>query len=217
MSESFTQDEATARAHHVFTETVVAARDLGDPVDASNEGFWQIASNIIARAHGEGKNPEFYAGPEMAELLGLAKAIAVSAYWEDWASAHAICDRLFEDLDGGEEVGLSVEWTHVDDWNDLGQRGLALRFAMQFHRVPRAYQGAVADVITKLMFAMPDSWNYDGGQLPQPWAQVCCYVVFAIAERVKAAGRQRPYTVRDEGAARIRDALGKFGHGVGFH
>jgi hypothetical protein len=67
------------------------------------------------------------------------------------------------------------------------QRHTALLKGMQFHRVPRAYQAPVADVVAKLMLAMLDTWNYDGGQLPQPRAMTCTYVVYAIAERVKAA------------------------------
>lgn len=198
---SLNQDEATARTHHVFTETVAAARSLDDPLTVENEGFWQIASNIIANAHGGGYEA-MYDGPEMAELVTLAKAITVTSRYSDWASAWAICDRQFDELDGGEELGLSDAWYGVD-FDDARQREAALRHGMQFHRVPKGYQLAIAEMVTKFMLAMPRAWHCDDVQLRQPWAQYCTYVVFAIAERVKAVSGMK--------------GLGRFGHGVGFH
>ncbi len=161
-----------------------AAELAGDPITSANERFWGITGNIFQAANAK-LDPE---GPEIARLVDLSKAITTASQYEDWASASAVCERLFDDLDGGEELGLSDDFRNVDWWDEM-QRAAALRKGMGFHRVPRSYQVAVADVIAGLMLAMPDSWVMadTGHQLPQPWAQVCTYVVGAIAERVKAA------------------------------
>lgn len=172
-----------------------AATLAGDPITPENEDFWRIAGNLFVCSNGK-LDPT---GPEIGAFVSLANAIAQSSHVWDWASTRAICERLFDQLDGGEELGLSDDFMDVTDWNDVGQRGFALRKAMQFHRVPRAYQCAIADVVTQLMLAQPEMWHCEGAQLPQPWAAVCTYVVYSMAERVKSVG------------------LGRSGNGVGLH
>jgi hypothetical protein len=157
-----------------------AARIAGDPLTKENEQFWTIATNFFTAAHGQ-LDP---ADPAVINLVDLSKAIATASHFDDWASAYAACDRLFEQMDGGEELGLSDDFLGVD-WHDETQRDVALRKGMQFHRVPRSYQRPLADAVTQLMFATRLWEMADEQQLPQPWATTTTYVVFAIAERLK--------------------------------
>ena len=159
-----------------------AAEMAGDPVTAQNEVFWQISGNLFQESAGT-LDP---AGPEVAALVALSKAIAASSQYEAWASTAGICRRLFDSSDGGEELGLSDDWCDVD-WRDDAKRATALRKGMHFFRVPGAFHSALATVVADLMLATPDEWNYEDRQLPQPWAMCCTYVAYAIAERVKAA------------------------------
>jgi hypothetical protein len=158
-----------------------AATLAGDPITAENEGFWQITGNLFVMSRCQLRA----SGPEIAELVTVAKAIADATTPEDWAGAAGICRRLFDAIDGGEELGLSDVFDI--DWHDPAQRETALRAGMQFHRVPRSYQRRLADVVARLMIAASDTWMYEGKPLPQPWAQACAYVVYAVAERVTGA------------------------------
>lgn len=160
------------------------ARLAGDPINEQNKMFWHIAWNLITYSYGAGCTiPP--TGPEFARLVELSKAIIASSRYGDWASADALCDRLFEGLDGGEELGLSDEFYGVD-WRDETQRTAALIRGMRFHRVPKSFQPAVADLVSRMMLATDESWIFEGTQLRQPWAQFCAYMVGAIAQRVKA-------------------------------
>lgn len=171
-------------------QTYTAAAQLaGDPITPENKGFWQIAGNIFFAANGK-LDPT---GPEVARLVDLSKAIATTTHYEDWAGAAGVCERLFDELEGGNELGLSDDFMSVE-WHDEMQRSIALRKGMGFHRVPRAFKTAIGEVVARLMLATPDAWVMDDGhQLPQPWAQCCTYVVYAIAERVKATRGDRGY------------------------
>jgi hypothetical protein len=71
--------------------------------------------------------------------------------------------------------GLSDGFRAADWWDD-GQRFTALRKGM-FDRVPHAPHWVIGRVVEDLMLVSPDAWNYDGHQLPQPWANCCTYVV----------------------------------------
>ena len=164
-------------------QTYTAAATLSaDPITLENENFWRIAGNLFVMSNAKLIAP----CPEVAALVDLSKAIAgCSSHW-DWASARAICDRLFDSGDGGEELGFSGAFRACEDWYDADQREVALRAAMQWHRVPKAFQAKMAEVVAGLMLAMPQAWVYpdEGNHLPQPWATCCTYVVAAIAHRV---------------------------------
>jgi hypothetical protein len=59
-------------------QTYLAAAELaGDDVTPANQVFWQIAGNLFIAAHGE-LNP---AGPAIARLTALSKAIATASGW----------------------------------------------------------------------------------------------------------------------------------------
>ena len=158
-----------------------AAQLAGDPLTSENERFWQIAGNLFVASNRQ-LDPT---GPEVADLVRLSKALPITSTLDEWGSSYAICNRHFDELDGGEELGLSDDWYGVD-WQDPAQRATALQKGMQFYRVPRAYQLAVATVVENIMLATPDMWMYKGDALPQPWAQTCCYVIFALINRLPA-------------------------------
>jgi len=175
-----TRPHVEAMIEGVRQAYTAAAELAGDPLNPENESFWQIAGNLFYW-------PEPLldpAGPEVATLVSLSKAVAASAKYEDWSEARGICQRLCDQIGGADELGLSDDFFNVD-WNDKVQRHTALLKGMQWHRVPRGFQLVCADVVTMLMLAKgPVAWTVDGSQIPQPWAQACTDVVFALAERI---------------------------------
>jgi hypothetical protein len=153
----------------------------GDPITAANREFWSVAGNIFTAAQHE-LEPE---GEAVAAFIALSQRIARCSDASEWQATKGIGERLFDTLDGGEELGLSDAW-YGTDWHNVGQRLAALKHGMQFHRVPRRWQTSIADVVSDLMRATDNAWHHEGHQLPQPWAQCCCYVTYAIALRVIA-------------------------------
>ena len=109
--------------------------------------------------------------PELRALHQMANSVP-RLHCNQWSEA-----RLFEGLDGGEELGLGP-LLHLD----LAQeedRAVAMREAAVFHKVPAAYSPALGDVVQAIMA----HYRYRASR--QRWATTYCYAVACVGERCK--------------------------------
>ena len=108
-----------------------------------------------------------------------------------WSAAMARCEDLFDQLDGGETLGLDDGgiqfYPHNSiqrrDFTDPDQVADAMWIAAAFFRVPSLYGPALGAVVADIMRAMDKDW----AELPRAWADCYNYVVACICERVGAS------------------------------
>ena len=100
------------------------------------------------------------------------------------------CEEMFDNIDGGETLGLGDGGLHYypadtgepRDFTDPEQVADAMRIAATFFHVPSLHAGAVGEVTIGIMRAVDKDW----ATLPQPRADAYCYVVACVCERIGA-------------------------------
>jgi hypothetical protein len=146
------------------------AADVGEPFCDENALFFGTLGTLAKPNGGylDSTSSELRAVFDLANMASRQQP-------DCWQAARQVTRRMFEQLDGGEELGLTTLLRYDFDTPD-GRAG-GLRHCAKFYRVPPRYAPPVGEVVEAIMVSHP------GRDLPQTWSAIYCYVTATIVAR----------------------------------